>query len=159
VASPAPNQPVALNRKARFDYFILDKFEAGIVLTGAEVKSIREGKINLKDSFVRILRGEAFLFNCHISLYSRIQGHVELEPARTRKLLLKRDQLEKLEALVGQKGHAIIPLSVYFKQGLIKLEIATARGKKQADKRETIKRRISDRESQAAIKQHGSKGR
>jgi len=159
VAAPSPIKPVAFNRKAKFDFFILDKFEAGVVLTGAEVKSIREGKINLKDSFVRILRGEAFLFNCHISPYSKIQGHVELEPTRTRKLLLKRDQIDKLAGMVGQKGHAIITLSVYFKQGLVKVEIATARGKKMADKRETIKRRIHDRESEAAIKQHSRKGR
>lgn len=155
----SPVQPDAFNRKAKFDFFILEKFEAGIALNGYEVKSIREGKINLKDSFVRVLKGEAFLFNCHISPYSKLQGYSEVDPVRTRKLLLKRHEIEKLTVLTGQKGHAIIPLSLYFKRGLVKIEIATARGKKLFDKRESIKRRIHDRESQAAVKSHSGKRR
>ena len=150
--------PVAVNRKARFDYFLFDKFEAGICLTGAEVKSIREGRVNLKDSFVRIIRNEAFLFNCHIASYSRIQGYTEPDPARCRKLLLKRAEINRLAGQVSPKGTAIIPLSVYFKGGLVKLEIALAKGKKQFDKREAIKRRIHDRESRVAVKRHTRRG-
>ncbi len=145
-------QPVAVNRKASHDYFLFDKFEAGICLLGSEVKSIREGKVNLKDSFVRIDRDEAFLHNCHISPYSKIQGFVDIDPTRYRKLLLKRAEINRLLGLNKQKGYAIIPLSVYFKRGLVKLEIALAKGKKQYDKREAIKKRIHDRESAAAIK-------
>lgn len=148
---------IAVNRKARFDYFIYDRFEAGIKLIGSEVKSIREGKVNLGDSFVRIVKGEAFLFNCHIAAYSHIQGHVEYDSRSSRKLLLKRSEIDKLEGLISQKGQTIVPLSLYFKRGLVKVEIAVAQGKKQFDKRETIRRRIHDRESSQAIKQHSRK--
>ena len=139
------------NRKARHDYFIFEKFEAGVSLLGSEVKSIREGRVNLKDSFVRIIRDEAFLFNCHISHYSKIQGHVDLDPTRTRKLLLNRAEINLLLGKMGQKGFAIVPLTMYFKKGRVKVEIALAKGKKEWDKRETLKRRIDDRESAAAI--------
>lgn len=145
-------EPIAVNRKARFDYFLFEKFEAGIVLRGSEVKSLREGRVNLKDSFVRVIRNEAFLFNCHIPLYSKIQGYVELDPTQSRKLLLHRKELNTLAGKMSQKGFAIIPLSIYFKRGRAKLEIALAKGKKQYDKREAIKRRIHDRESAQAIK-------
>src|SRR3989338_8217850 len=127
-------KPIAVNRQASFDYFLYERFEAGIVLSGSEVKSIREGRVNLKDSFVRIMMGEAFLFNCHISPYSKIQGHVEIDPTRYRKLLLKKAEIDRLAGQVGQKGHAVVPLSIYFKGGLVKVEIATAKGKKQFDK-------------------------
>lgn len=149
---------VSENRKARFDYFIGEKFEAGIKLLGCEVKSIREGKVNLKDSFVKIMSGEAFLVNCHISLYSHIQGYTTIDPTASRKLLLKRSEIEYLQGIMSQKGHAIIPLVMYFKKGLVKVEIALAKGKKQFDKRETIKRRIHDRETSAAIKKFTHKG-
>ena len=145
---------IAENRKARFDYFISDRYEAGVKLVGFEVKSIREGKVNLKDSFVRILHGEAFLINCHISHYSHIQGHLDVDARATRKLLLKREELEKLGVLTSQKGYAIIPLSLYFKRGLVKIEIGVGKGKQQFDKRDTIKKRIHDRESNAAIKKY-----
>ena len=148
-----------VNRKARHDFFLFDKFEAGIALLGCEVKSIREGKVNLKDSFVRVLRNEAFLFNCHISPYSRIQGHMDVDPLRQRKLLLKRSEIDKLAGLISQKGYAIVPLSMYFKKGLVKVEIAIAKGKKEFDKREDIKKKIHDRESQAAVKRFTRKGR
>ena len=150
---------VAVNRKARFDYFLHEKFEAGISLLGSEVKSIREGRVNLKDSFVRVIRGEAFLFNCHITPYSKIQGHIELDPIRTRKLLLNRAELNRLVGQTALKGFAIVPLSLYFKKGRVKLEIAVAKGKKQFDKREAIKRRIHSRESAAEIKSHARKRR
>jgi len=153
------NLPSIVNRKARYDYFLFEKFEAGIALLGSEVKSIREGKINLKDSFVRIIRGEAFLMGCHISPYSKIQGHLDIDPQRIRKLLLKKEELDKLQGKVSQKGFAVIPTQIYFKKGLIKVEIAIGKGKKAYDKRETIKRRIHDQESQAAIKSQSRKGR
>ena len=148
---------IAVNRKARFDYFLFDKFEAGISLLGSEVKSIREGKVNLKDSFVRVIRSEAYLVNCHISPYSKIQGYVDLDPRRSRKLLLHQEEINRLLAKTNQKGYAVVPLSIYFKKGLIKVEIALAKGKKQYDKRETIKRKIHDRESQAAVKSRSRK--
>jgi len=149
---------VILNRKARFDYHLFDKYEAGISLIGAEVKSIREGKANLKDSYVRIMKGEAFLFNCHISPYSRIQGYQDLDPIRIRKLLLNKAELEKLSGQSQKQGHAIVPLSLYFKNGRIKVEIALAQGKKQHDKRETIKRKLHEKESNAAIKKFTKRG-
>ena len=150
---------VVTNRKAHHDYFLFERFEAGVMLLGSEVKSIREGRVNLKDSFVRILKGEAFLFNCHISPYSRIQGYEAMDPTRSRKLLLKRSEIDRLAGQVSQKGYAFIPLSIYFKKGLVKLEIALAKGKKQFDKRETIKRRIHEREKAAAIKSQAQKRR
>ncbi len=142
------------NRKARHDYFIYDKYEAGISLVGSEVKSIREGKVNLKDSFVRFSKGEAYLVNCHISPYSKIQGYVDLNPTRSRKLLLHKEQIGRMMGKISQKGFAVVPLKMYFKKGLIKVEIAVAKGKKQFDKRETIRKRIHERESQIAIKKH-----
>ena len=147
------------NRKARHDYFIHDTHEAGISLLGSEVKSIREGRVNLKDSFVRILNKQAYLFNCHITPYSKIQGHIEMDPIRSRKLLLHKDQIEKLAGLVSQKGFAIVPLKMYFKKGLVKVAIALVKGKKEFDKRDDIKKRIHDRESSAAIKHHQRKQR
>lgn len=124
---------------------------------GSEVKSLREGKVNLKDSYVRIANQEAYLVNCHISSYSKIQGYVELSPTRTRKLLLKRAEIDRLIGQAQQKGHTIIPLSIYFKRGFAKVEIAIAQGKKSFDKRETIKRRMHDREAAQAIKSHRRK--
>ncbi len=150
---------IVVNRKARFDYFLHEKFEAGISLLGSEVKSIREGRVNLKDSFVRVIRSEAYLLNCHITPYSKIQGHIDLDPIRIRKLLLNRSEINRLVGQTTQKGFAIIPLSLYFKKGRVKLEIAVAKGKKQFDKRETIRRRIHTRESAAAIKSHARKSR
>ena len=143
---------VSENRKAYFDYFIHDKYEAGVSLLGHEVKSIRERRINLKDSYVRIFREEAFLLNCHISPYSRIQGHEALDPIRTRKLLLKRSEINRLMGQVGRKGVTIVPLRMYFKKGFVKVEIGIGEGKKQYDKRAAIKERIHTRETQSAIK-------
>ena len=140
------------NRKAHYNYFIHDRYEAGISLTGHEVKSIRERRVNLKDSYVRVMKEEAFLLNCHISPYSKIQGHEEVDPIRTRKLLLKRNEINRLMGQVGRKGIAIVPLRMYFKKGFVKVEIAIGEGKKQYDKRETIKQRIHNRETQSAIK-------
>lgn len=152
-------KPVAVNRKASFDYFLFERFEAGLCLLGHEVKSVREGRVNLKDSFVRLVGDEAFLFNCHISVYSKIQGHLDVDPVRSRKLLLNRSELNSLLGRVSQKGFTLVPLSLYFKRGLAKVEIALAKGKKQYDRRESIRRRIHDRESEAAVKRFSKKGR
>jgi SsrA-binding protein len=144
---------VATNKKAFHDYFILEKFEAGVSLLGTEVKSIREGRINLKDSYANIRGGEAFLFNCHISPYTHgnRQNH---EPTRTRKLLLQRKEIRKLIGKTQEKGLTLVPIRVYLKRGLIKIELGLARGKKLYDKRETERRKESDREARAAMK-HG----
>ena len=143
---------IATNRQAQHKYQLFEKYEAGIALKGSEVKSIREGRINLKDSFVRFVRGEAFLVNCHIGAYSHIQDIRTADPARMRKLLLNRREIDRLSGQVSRKGHTVIPLSVYFKKGLAKVEIAVARGKKEYDKRETIRRKIATREAERAIK-------
>jgi SsrA-binding protein len=142
---------IASNKKALHDFFVLQKFEAGIALTGTEVKSMREGKVNLKDSYVIVKNGEAFLFGTHISPYSH--GNRENhEPERTRKLLLHRREIEKLETQIVEKGLTIVPLRLYFRGPKVKAEIAVVRGKKLYDKRETEKKREADREAAAAMK-------
>ena len=144
--------PIAVNRQARQKYELFDKYEAGIALKGAEVKSIREGRVNLKDSFVRVVGNEVFLVNCHISPYSHIQDIGLANPTRMRKLLLKRAEIDRLKGQIQRKGHTAVPLAVYFKKGLAKVEVAVAKGKKEFDKRETIRRRIAEREASRAIK-------
>jgi SsrA-binding protein len=143
---------IASNKKAFHDYFVLQKAEAGVALTGTEVKSLRDGKANIKDSYVIIKNGEAFLFNAHISPYSHgnLQNH---EPERSRKLLLHRREIEKLHQQVVEKGLTVVPLRLYFKGGKVKVEIAVVRGKKLYDKRETEKKRELDREAAVAMKQ------
>ncbi len=141
----------ATNKKAFHDYFIMEKFEAGISLLGTEVKAIREGRLNLKDSYALVQGGEAFLFNCHISPYSH--GNRENhEPTRTRKLLLHQKEIKKLIGRTQEKGLALVPLRVYLKRGKVKIELGVARGKKQIDKRETVRRKEADREARAAMK-------
>ena len=139
------------NRKAGFDYHILETFEAGLVLTGTEVKAIREGRVNLRDSYCRLDRAEAFLLGTHIGQYSH-GGYAAHDPVRPRKLLLKRDELNKLLGKTTEKGLTIVPLRMYFKKGRVKVEIAVVRGKKLYDKRETEKRRELDREAAVAMK-------
>lgn len=148
----AGEKVIATNRKAFHDYFVLQKMEAGIALTGTEVKSLRDGAVNLKDSYVSFDRGEAFLVGAHISPYSHgnLQNH---EPERKRKLLLHKREIDKLFGQVVEKGLTVVPLRLYFKKGRIKAEIAIVRGKKLYDKRESEKRRELDREAEAAIKQ------
>ncbi len=142
---------VTQNKKAFFDYAIDETVEAGIVLTGTEVKSLRDGKANLKDSYVIIKNNEAFLLNCHISPYTHgnIMNH---DPLRTRKLLLHKKELEKLQGKTAQKGYSLIPLKIYFKGSHAKVEVGLARGKKQYEKRDTIKKKEADREIQRAMK-------
>jgi SsrA-binding protein len=136
---------VCVNRKARFDYEILENYEAGIVLTGSEVKSLRERNANLRDSFCIIKNGEVFLVNMHISHYTpaTIFNH---EPTRTRKLLLKKDEIKRLIGKTKERGLVLIPLRVYFKNRYAKVEIALAKGRKKYEKRELIKERDIQRE-------------
>ena len=143
---------VATNREAYHNYHILETYECGIALTGTEVKSIREGRCNLKDSYGQVRDGEAWLFNAHISHYSH--GNRENhEPTRTRKLLLHKAEIDKLLGKTQEKGLTLVPTRLYFKNGRIKLELAVGKGKKLYDKRETERRRESDREVRAALKE------
>ena len=145
---------LASNRRARHDYHILETFEAGLRLTGTEVKAARLGKVQLKDSFVEVRNNEAWLVNAHISPYSH--GNRENHPPeRDRKLLLQRRQIERLFGRTQLKGLTVVPLSVYLKGNLIKLEIALVQGKKQFDKRQATKERELDREMEAAVKGGG----
>lgn len=142
---------IATNRKAYHDFHIDETYEAGISLLGTEVKSLREGKANLKESYAIIKDNEVFLMNCHISPYSHgnIQNH---EPLRTRKLLLHRKEIHKLWVKVSQKGLTIVPLKLYFKEGKAKVEIGVARGKRQYEKRATIKEKEVKREIERHLK-------
>ena len=145
---------IAENRKARHDYHLLETFEAGIVLLGTEVKAIREGRVNLRDSFARIDDGEVFLYNVNISPYSH-RGYADHEPLRRRKLLFHRDEIRKLIGKTVEKGMTLVPVRMYFKAGRVKVAISLAKGKKEYDKRETIKRREAERETRAAVKSRG----
>jgi SsrA-binding protein len=145
---------IADNRKARHDYHLLESFEAGLALTGTEVKAMREGRANLRDSYCRIERGEAFLLGAHVGQYSH-GGSASHDPLRPRKLLLHQEELRKLLGKTSEKGLTIVPVRMYFKNGRAKLAIALAKGKKSYDKRETIKRREADRETRAAMKTRG----
>lgn len=142
---------VCQNRKAYHDYFIEETVEAGIQLLGTEVKSLREGKANLKDSYVIIKDSEPFLLNCHISPYSHgnIMNH---DPLRTRKLLLHKKQIERLKGKIQQKGYTLIPLKIYFKGPYAKVEVGLAKGKRQFEKRETIKEREAKRTIEKVMK-------
>ena len=139
------------NKKAWFDYEIIEKFEAGIVLQGSEVKSLRNAQVNLKDSYVAFRGHEAFLQSAHISVYSA-SSYNNHEPERIRKLLLHEHELEKIFKAVTEKGLTCVPLKMYFKKGRAKVEIGIARGKKKGDKRQAIKSRESDREIQRALR-------
>lgn len=140
----------AVNRAAGHHYFLLEKFEAGVVLTGTEVKAIRAGRANLKDAYGLVKDGELWLLNAHIGAYEHgnIYNH---EPLRTRKLLVHQEELRKLLGRTQQKGLTLIPTRLYFKRGRVKCELAVAKGKQLWDKRETIRRRDADREARAAI--------
>ncbi|HAX61105.1 MAG TPA: SsrA-binding protein [Elusimicrobia bacterium] len=139
---------IATNRKARFNYELLETLEAGIVLDGGEVKSARSGGVNLNDGYVGLEKNEIFLYNVNISPYKFTSGGLELKynPQRPRKLLLHKKEIIKLQNKVNEKGFAIVPTEVYFKNGLVKVEIAVAKGKKLWDKREAIKKREVERE-------------
>lgn len=149
---------VATNRRARFDFEILERLEAGLALAGPEVKSLRAGKASLGDAFATIRRGEAWLVNCHISPYTQA-GRENPEPRRDRKLLLHRREIHRLRAKSAERGLTLVPLSLYFKSGRAKVEIAVARGRQKRDKREAIKRREQEREMQRAIRGARRSGR
>ena len=145
---------IAENRKAFHDFHLLDTFEAGLVLLGTEVKAIREGRVNLRDSFARVEDGEVFIYNVHISPYSH-RGYADHEPLRRRKLLLHRSEIRKLIGKTVEKGMTLVPTKLYFKDGRVKVAVSIAKGKKDYDKRETIKKRETDRETRAAVKSRG----
>jgi SsrA-binding protein len=142
---------IAFNRKALHDYHVLEQHEAGIALLGTEMKSIREGNVNLRDSYARVEHGEVWLLNVHIGPYSHT-GYASHEERRQRKLLLHRNEINSLAGKVAQKGVTLVPLRLYFKGSRVKVTLAVAKGKQLHDKRETIRRREIDRETRAAVK-------
>ena len=142
---------VATNRKARHEYEILERFEAGLVLKGPEVKSVRDGKIGFQDAFARVERGEAWLYALHISPYEQANRFNE-DPLRPRKLLLRRDQIRKLIGTVEEKGLTLIPTELYFRGGYAKVTLALARGRKLYDKREKLKKDAQEREARRAVR-------
>ena len=148
----AAQKIIADNRKAHHDYDLLETFEAGMVLLGTEVKSIREGGANLRDSFARIESGEVWVYNVHISPY-RNRGYSDHDPKRRRKLLLHRQEIRKLIGKTVERGMTLVPVRMYMKDGRVKMAISLAKGKKAYDKRETIKRREIARETRAAVKE------
>ena len=142
---------IANNKKAFYDYFIEDKYEAGIELVGTEVKSLRMGKCSIKEAFVRIQKGEVFIYGMHISPYEK--GNIfNRDPLRARKLLLHRYEIRKIEGQIAQKGYTLVPLNVYLKGSLMKVEIGLAKGKKQYDKRQDIAKKDQRREAEKQIK-------
>ena len=143
---------LADNRKAHHDYHILHTYEAGIVLLGTEVKSIREGHVNLRDSFARVEGAEVFIYNVHVSPYSH-RGYADHEPTRRRKLLLHKGEIRKLIGKTVEQGMTLVPVRMYLKNGRVKVVVGVAKGKKLYDKRETIRRREAERETRRAIKQ------
>ena len=153
--TPAANSgTIALNKKAKHDYFIEQRFEAGIALTGWEVKSLREGKVQLVDSYIMLKNNEAFLLGAHITPLKTASTHVIADPTRTRKLLLHARELDKLIGGVQAKGFACVPLALYWKGHLVKCEIALVRGKKDFDKRQSLKERDWDREKQRVVREN-----
>ncbi|MCU0775184.1 MAG: SsrA-binding protein SmpB [Ideonella sp.] len=138
--------PIAENRRARFDYHIEERFEAGIVLEGWEIKAIREGQVQLTDGYVLIRDGELFLIGCRINALRSASTHVRPEADRTKKLLMKKDEIRRLIGKVEQRGFTLVPLDLHYKGGRVKVEIALAKGKAQHDKRETEKKRDWERE-------------
>ena len=148
---------IADNRKARHDYHILETYEAGVALLGTEVKAIREGRVNLRDSYARTQAGEVWMLNVHISPYSH-RGYADHAETRQRKLLLHRHEIRKLIGRTAEKGLTLVPLQMYFKNGRVKVLVGLARGKQAHDKRETLRRREVDRETRAAVKLGRRKG-
>jgi SsrA-binding protein len=144
-------ESIAKNRRARHDYTIIDTFEAGLVLTGSEVKSLRDGKANLSDAYGIVRNGEIFIINLHISVYERA-SYNNHEPTRTRKLLLHKREIGRLIGAIERQGLTLIPLELYFKRGIAKVAIALGKGKKQHDKREDAKARDADREIARAVR-------
>lgn len=148
--SGSKQRDLATNRAASHAYHLLERFECGVVLVGAEVKSIREGRLQLKEAYARVRGGEVFLVGAHVSPY-RNAAHEDLDPVRTRKLLLHAREIRKLDKAVQDSGTTLVPTRVYLKNGRIKVEIAIARGKRAADKRDSIKKREADRDIERAM--------
>jgi SsrA-binding protein len=146
-----PSQVIATNRRAHFEYEILETFEAGMALLGPEVKSLREGRANLADAYATIRRGEALLVHLHISPYEKA-GRDNPDPRRDRRLLLHRAEIRRLTGKLAERGFTLVPLRLYWKNGRAKVELGLARGKRRHDKRETIKRRESERELSRALR-------
>ena len=146
---------IAQNRRARHDYAVIDTYEAGVALVGTEVKSIREGNVNLRDSFARVEGGEVWIYNVHINPYSH-RGYSNHEPTRRRRLLLRRAEIRKLIGKTVERGMTLVPTRMYFSNGYVKVAIGLAKGKKAHDKRETVKRREAERETRAAVKERRS---
>jgi SsrA-binding protein len=136
-----PSNQIAQNKKARFDYQIEDNYEAGLALEGWEVKALRAGQVSLKESYVMINKGEAFLFGAHITPLNTASTHIHPDPTRLRKLLLHRDELNKIIGAVERKGYTVLPLALFWKNGRVKLDIGIGKGKKEYDKRASIKER------------------
>ena len=149
--SDSERRAIATNRRARFEYEILDTWEAGLALLGPEVKALRTGKANLSDAYATVRRGEAFLVNAHISPYEKA-GRDNADPRRERKLLLHRREIARLQGAVAEKGLTLVPLKLYFKNGRAKVQIGLARGKRKYDKRQTIRRREEEREIQRVVR-------
>ncbi|MBP1465011.1 SsrA-binding protein SmpB [Candidatus Chloroploca sp. M-50] len=147
-----PAGVVADNRKARHDYTIEETFEAGLVLTGTEIKSVRAGKVNLRGSYARVFRDEVFLYEAHISPYEQSGTYFNHEPTRPRKLLLHRREIRRIDGLIRQKGMTLVPLKIYFKGRRAKIELGVARGKKLYDKREDIAKRDAQRDIERVMK-------
>jgi SsrA-binding protein len=147
---------IAENRKARHDYHIEEVFEAGLVLTGTEVKSLRQGRVNLKDSYARIRNGEVYVYQMHISPYT-FAYYDNHDPLRPRKLLLHKREIKRLYGKVNEQGSTLVPLQLYFKDGKVKMALALARGKRKYDKRESIRRREGQREMDRVRKQYTSR--
>lgn len=150
--SKIPSNTIGLNKKSRFDYFLGDRFEAGIVLQGWEVKSLRAGKLQLNDTYVLMKDDEAWLLGAVITPLTTASTHIHPDPQRTRKLLLHRSELSQLFGVVERKGNSLIPTAMYWKQGRVKLEFAVAKGKKDYDKRDTEKKRDWEREKERLFK-------
>jgi SsrA-binding protein len=148
----SPGSTIALNRKAKFDYHLEEKYEAGMVLEGWEVKSMRAGRVQLKESYVIIRNGELFLFGAHISPLTSTSTHNVADPTRMRKLLLNRREISHLIGSVEREGYTLVPVALYWKRGRAKLEIAVAKGKKQHDKRSAIKEREWKRDKERLLK-------
>jgi SsrA-binding protein len=153
-SASAAGKTIALNKKARHDYFLEERYEAGLMLEGWEVKSLRAGHIQLKESYVLLKNAEAWLFGAHISPLATASTHVHPDPLRTRKLLLHHDELKKLIGAVERKGYTLIPVAIYWKRGRAKLEISLAKGKQDHDKRDAERDRDWQREKQRLLKTH-----
>lgn len=154
MAKQRSDNQIASNKKAYHDFFIEEHFEAGIALQGWEVKSLRAGRVQLKESYVLIKEGEAFLFGCHLSPLSSASTHIRTDPTRTRKLLLHRDELDRLIGAVERKGYTLVPLAMYWKHGRAKLDVGLAKGKKAYDKRAVEKDRDWQRAKQRLMRSH-----